>query len=321
MKISSLLSATLVSCALGFSAQAQDFPSGTISIVVPYGTGGGFDTAVRTFAPFYAAALGNNVNVITENIAGAGGQRGAASVYRSDPDGTTLGIFNLPGFALPAILGETLQYELQEMSWIGRLESQDYVLLAAANSGIETLDDVMALDDIIITSTGYGSTVLAALQITSSALGLDSKDPVYLTGYPSTSDQLVGLIRGDGNLSMAPVSSSASYIRSGDLVPIAVSGNNSPYQGVPTFAEAGFDELTPLNLQRSIAGPPGISAERLEVLRNAFNDVMSNEEFLAAAARVGMDVSPLDGEAAAQEVDISFEFYERFSTSLGNPNE
>lgn len=321
MKLKTLLSAAVISCSLSAAAQAQDFPEGTISIVVPYGTGGGFDTAVRTFAPFYADALGDNVNVITENISGAGGQRGAASVYRADPDGRTLGIFNLPGFALPAILGEDLQYDLEEMNWIGRLESQDYVLLAAADSGIETLEDVMALNDVVITSTGYGSTVLAALQITASALGLDTKDPIYLTGYPSTSDQLVGLIRGDGNLSMAPVSSSASYIRSGDLRAIAVSGTDSPYEGVPTFGDAGYSELTPLNLQRSIAGPPGISEDRLDVLREAFMEVVNDEEFLAAAERVGMDVAPLNGEEAAEEVSVSFDFYERFSASLGNPNE
>lgn len=321
MKMKALLSTLALSFAIGGAAHAQDYPGGNISIVVPYGTGGGFDTAVRTFAPYFADELGSNTNVITENVSGAGGQRGAAEVYRANPDGRKLGIFNLPGFALPAILGEELNYDLQELSWIGRLESQDYVLLVNANSDIHNLDDLMAQDEIVITSTGYGSTVLAGLQITMAALGLEDRDPIYLSGYPSTSDQLVGLVRGDGNVSMAPHSSSASYIRSGDLRPIASSGTSSPYDGVQTFEEAGYPELTPLNLQRSIAGPPGISEDRLQILREAFARAVENPDFLADAERVGMDIAPLDGDDTAAEVNTSFDFYERFSTSLGNPNE
>lgn len=319
MKIKTALLSAVAGIALMSGAQADVDPSDTVSIVVPYGPGGGFDRAVRGFAPYFSEALGG-ANVITENIPGAGGQRGSTEVSRSEPDGLTLGIFNLPGFALPAILGEEVGYDLRELSWIGRLESDDYVLIVAADSDIQTLDDLIAVDDLIITSTGYGSTVLAALQITASELGLAEKDPIYLSGYGGTTDAIVGLIRGDGQVSMAPVSSVTPYLESGDVRALAMSGNQSLFEGVPTFAEAGYPGLTPLNLQRSIAGPPGIDDATLTQLRSAFMDVVQNEEYLEYARSIGMNMSPMNGADTAADISSSFEFYERFSTSLENPN-
>ena len=306
--------------AMALAAPAHAFPDADISIVIPYGPGGGFDSAVRAFAPYFAKHLGKGVTVLPSNVPGAGGQRGTNTVYRAKPDGYTLGIINLPGFALPRVLGEPTEYDLLKMSWIGRIESQDYVLLTAASSKINSIADLQKQKDITFTSTGYGSTLLAASQIVSSALGLQAKKPIYLAGYAGTSDQLVALVRGDGNVSVAPVSTAAKYLQSGDLKALAVSGEGSGLTGVPTFAAAGFPELMALNVQRSIAGPPGMDAALLKRLRDAFNQTMVDPEFLATAKKARMDVMPLNGEKAAAEVKISFDFYEKFKTDLKNPN-
>jgi tripartite-type tricarboxylate transporter receptor subunit TctC len=305
---------------IGFSINAHAFPEADISIVIPYSPGGGFDSAVRAFGPHFAKQLGKNVTVLPRNVPGAGGRRGTTTVYRAKPDGYTLGIVNLPGFALPRVLGEPAEYDLREMSWIGRIESQDYVLLVAASSSINSIADLQKQKEITFTSTGYGSTILAASQIVANALGLKAKNPIYLTGYAGTSDSLVALLRGDGNVTIAPVSSATKYIQSGDLKALAVSGEVSELKGVPTFAKAGFPELTPLNLQRSIAGPPGMDGALLKRLRDAFNKTMADPEFLAAAQKARMDVAPLNGEKAAAEVKVSFEFYEKFKADLSNPN-
>ena len=298
----------------------QGLDNSTISIVVPYRPGGGFDRTVRTFAPFFAAQVGANVNVIPENVPGAGGQRGATKVYRAKPDGRTLGIFNMPGFVLPEVLGEKVDYDLRQLSWIGRLESQYYVLLVAGTSNLHTLDDVRQLEQLTIVATGYGSTALAASQIAAESLQLADDQPIFLAGYAGTADYLVALIRGDGNLALAPVSSAIKYIESGDLRPIAVAGPESPLDGVPTFAELGFAQLIPLDIQRSIAGPPGMDPALLEQLRGAFMRAVADPGFVEAARNARLDLGPLDGAATATEVANSFTFYEAFRTNLANPN-
>lgn len=298
----------------------EGLDNSTISVVVPYRPGGGFDRTVRTFAPFFAQQLGTNVNVIPENVPGAGGQRGATKVYRAKPDGRTLGIFNMPGFVLPEVLGEKVDYDLRELSWIGRLESQYYVLLVAGTSDLRTLDDVRQLEQVTIVATGYGSTALAASQIAAESLQLADEQPIFLAGYAGTADYLVALIRGDGNLALAPVSSAIKYIESGDLRPIAVAGPESTLDGVPTFAELGYAGLTPLDIQRSIAGPPGMDPALLEQLRGAFVRAVADPDFIEAARNARLDLGPLDGAATAAEVASSFKFYEAFRTNLANPN-
>jgi len=323
MRFTTLLIALLVLISGCSSDTDGSFPQNNISMVIPYGPGGGFDTTVRVFAPYFANHLGDGITVLPENIPGTGGRRGTATVYRAKPDGYTLGIFNLPGLVLPSVLGEKVDYELRELSWIGRVESQDYVVLVQAASNIHSIQDLQAQEKITFVSIGYGTTVLSAIQIMAEQLGLMSKDPIFLTGYEGTTDQLVALVRGDGNVTVSPISTAVQYVQSGNLRPLAVTGQNRNrnFPDVPTFAELGYPGLTPLNVQRSIAGPPGMDPALLTQLREAFTRVMADPGFLEAAAKAQMDVAPLDGDRAAAEIDANFSYYEKFKANLSNPNQ
>lgn len=324
MKQLMTLFVTLLILLTGCSQQADNaaFPQGNISMVIPYGAGGGFDTTVRVFAPYFAEQLGGGITVLPENIPGTGGRRGTATVYRAKPDGYTLGIFNLPGLVLPSVLGEKVDYELRELSWIGRVESQDYVLLVPSSSAINSIQDLQAQEKITFVSIGYGTTVLAAIQIMAEQLGLMSKTPTFLTGYSGTTDQLVALVRGDGNATLSPISTAQQYVQSGSLRPLAVTGDarSTHLPEVPTFTELGYPELAPLNVQRSIAGPPGMDPALLKQLRDAFNLAMADPEFVDTATKAQMDVAPLNGEEAAAAINENFTYYEKFKANLGNPN-
>ncbi|HSG64415.1 MAG TPA: tripartite tricarboxylate transporter substrate binding protein [Gammaproteobacteria bacterium] len=291
----------------------------SIAIVIPYRAGGGFDQTVRLFAPFFERHLGGDIAVIPENAAGAGGRLGATKVYRARPDGSTLGIFNLPGFVLPEVLGERVDYDLRRLSWIGRVESEDYALLVAADSEFQTLDDLRHAREITFVSTGYGSTILAASQIVAEQLGMVA-EPIFLTGYTGTAESLVGLMRGDGNVAIAPIASAERYVESGDLRALAVSGDPSALAGTPTFAELGYSELTPLNVQRSIAGPPDMDPAFLATLRAAFDAAVADPDFIAMAEGAGMTLDPTSGEAVVAEIEASFSYYERFRANLANPS-
>lgn len=304
------------------STAVADVPlkSHNVFVVIPYRPGGGFDLTVRAFAPYFARELGENIKVLPENIPGAGGRLGATTVYRAEPDGLTLGIFNLPGFVLPDIMGEEVAYDLRKLSWIGRLEAQQYLLLVSAESNIHSIEDLQTQDEILFLSTGYGSTALAACQIAANQLGLMEKDPIFLAGYSGTADYLVGLIRGDGNVALAPVSSASKYLASGDLRALAVTAPTDLVEGIPTFAELGYPKLALLDLQRSIAGPPGMDGDLLAAIRDAFSRAISNPEFREVAERARLELSPLDGRATAEAVEENFRFYRQFKANLANPN-
>jgi len=315
---------TLLVLLSGCSQQTDGtFPQNNIQMIIPYGPGGGFDTTVRVFAPYFAKHLGGGITVLPENIPGTGGRRGTATVYRAKPDGYTLGILNLPGLVLPSVLGEKVDYELRELSWIGRIESQDYVLLVQAASPINSLQDLQAQEKITFVSIGYGTTVLAAIQVVAEQMGLMSKNPTFLTGYEGTTDQLVALVRGDGNVTISPISTALQYVQSGNLRPLAVTGTgrSKHLPEVSTFTELGYPDLAPLNVQRSVAGPPGMDPALLAQLRDAFNKAMTDPEFIAAATKAQMDVAPLNGDEAAAAIVENFNYYEKFKANLRNPNQ
>lgn len=74
--------------ALGAPAKAQDFPDRTVTLVVPFAAGGSTDVVARIIAQKMSEDLGQQV--IVQNVAGAGGNLGAANVARADPDGYTI---------------------------------------------------------------------------------------------------------------------------------------------------------------------------------------------------------------------------------------
>jgi tripartite-type tricarboxylate transporter receptor subunit TctC len=321
MTLKTFRAAVVAATALvGLTSIAQAaFPEKDIEVIIPYGPGGGFDRAVRAIAPFLEKHLPGDVHVLPVNTPGAGGRKGATTVYRADPDGYTIGIFNMPGFLLPAILGEDLAYDLSKISWLGRVEANDYVLVVNAKSDIHTLDDLKALDRPVILSTAWGSTVLAASQITAEALGL--KNPTYVTGYPSTSDYQVGLVRGDGQVALAPVESVFEFISSGDLRPIAVTGANELLPDTPTFSTLGYPDLDKLNLERLIGGPPNLDPEAAKVLEESLAATLADPEFLEAAKEALLLPRPLNGADAASRVTNSIEMYEHYKPMLGKPAE
>ena len=105
--------------AVGCSGTSNDaFPNRDIEIVIPYNAGGGFDTYIRALAPHMEKHLPGDINVLPINVPGAGGRRGASEVYRADPDGYTIGIFNLPGVLLPQLQGLKINYNLSDVSWL-----------------------------------------------------------------------------------------------------------------------------------------------------------------------------------------------------------
>src|SRR5215467_6268433 len=76
---------------------AAGFPNKNIQFVIPYAPGGGFDVYVRFVGPVMEKYLPNKVNIVPINVPAGGGSRGVAQLYRSRPDGYTIGILNIPG--------------------------------------------------------------------------------------------------------------------------------------------------------------------------------------------------------------------------------
>ncbi len=300
---------------LAHQAGAAGFPEKDITFIIPYSTGGGMDTTARAVARVMGKYLPNRVNVVPKNVPGAAGRRGYNELVRTPPDGYTICVVNFPGAAIPALTGEEVTYDIDRFAWIGRMSTSAYVLaVSAKNDKIRKFADVRALErPIKITHTGFGSTSYAAAGIVKDAMGFKG---VALTGYKSSQEYILGMIRGDGDATIAPVQSFYKFVEAGDVRPLVTFEAQSTLPGTPTARSLGYPELEGLGVDRMVAAPPGTPSEIRKILSDAMQKAMQDPETLAWAKKTKRPFSPLDAEAATAHVDRATALYRKYKSSL-----
>jgi len=129
--------------ALTTAGQAQNYPTKTIRIVVPYPAGGPTDLVGRTVADALTKAL--KKTVVVENKAGAGGTIGSDSVAKSAPDGHTLLLGLMGPMSIAPKISPNLPYDpLKDLAPIRLVSLMPEVLVARPKLGLSTLAEVVA---------------------------------------------------------------------------------------------------------------------------------------------------------------------------------
>lgn len=306
----------LATLTLGLPAQARaEFPEKEITFIIPFSPGGGMDTTPRALLGPMSKYLPNNVKVVPKNVPGAGGRRGYAELARAKPDGYTICVINYPGAAMPSLTGQKATYDINQFAWVGRMSNSAYVIAAAGkNDAIKSFADLKKLGrPVKVTHTGFGSTSYAASGIVRDVMGIDL---VPVSGYKSSSEYIVGMIRGDGEVTIAPVESFYKFVQSGDVRAIVTFEAKPTLPGVPTVRSLGFDELEELGVDRMVAAPPGTPAPILKILSDAMMKAMQDPEAQAWAKKVRRDFNPMDTTEASAYLKKSTAFYTKYKSSL-----
>lgn len=293
---------------------AGTFPSKNIEFIIPYGPGGGFDRTTRMVIPYLEKYLPNHVTVVPKNVPGAGGRKGSATLYRAKPDGYTIGIMNMPGAAIPQMLGEKVAYDVDKLTWLGVISGTGYALSVAGKSPYKSVADLKKLGrPVKFTATGRGSTAYAVSEIATHILGIDAE---FITGYKGSSSYIVGLIRGDGDASVTPVSTVRKFVASGDVRPVLAMETRSSFAGVPTGADVGNAELDQLSLLRMVAAPPGTPAATVKVLSDALQKALADPGLIAAAKKAKEPLKPMDSHEAVRAERRMMNLYGKYKQAL-----
>jgi tripartite-type tricarboxylate transporter receptor subunit TctC len=266
--------ALLATLAVPARALAQ-YPNRNIDLIVPYGPGGGFDVYARAVAKVMDQRLPKNVRVIVRNLPGAGSIKGIATMYRSAPDGYTMGIVDLPGAVAPQIAGEQLPYDLDKATWLGVVNIGVYSLVVGKSSAFQTLDAFRKAARPPFFAT-TGSNDLAMAKIVASVLSFRAQ---YLTAYSGGPATHLAIIRGEADAGLGIDVAIARHLKSGDLrqlVWFAKKGARGTPTGVSNADDIGHPELANLGLYRIFAAPPGmpddIRGKLVDVVQKALND-------------------------------------------------
>ena len=281
--------------ALTGTPAAADWPNDKpIKFIIPYSPGGGFDTIVRIFAPELEKILGTQV--VPENIPGAGGTKGAATVARAEPDGYTIGIYNMPGFTVSALAGKDLGFELDKVTWLANLATESYGIAVKGDSSIGSLKDLCGQGrPVKLSDTGADSTSSIVARI---SFKLINCELINVTGYKGSKDAMIAVMRGEVDGTLKPIASLGKLVQSGDLKMIVTLTDTPELDGI----EATGPELGQFNLRRLIAAPPGLPADIRDRLSAALLEAAKSDAVKEWASSSGVTLNPVGAADAAKMV-------------------
>jgi tripartite-type tricarboxylate transporter receptor subunit TctC len=266
----------------------------TISLIVPYSTGGGYDIYARLIAPALANAL--DAQVIVENQPGAGGLLAINGIVNAAPDGTKIAIMNGAG-AAASILGgaEGANFGLDDLSYIGRVGEENTLVLSAADGDYQTWDDVVASDGFRFGSTGPGSSDYITPTILMEAFPL--KNSEIITGFPGQAETTLALLQGNVDGLTKPGDTSRPGIEAGDNTALLSMTMDAPedFASDATYVgELDLDEKQEMlltshikvnELGRPLVAPPGMDEGTLECMRDAYDRAAHDDANLLEQAK------------------------------------
>ena len=138
MRLTTTLAAALL---LAGTAFAQDYPTGPVTVVVPFAAGGPTDTVTRLVAEPMSAALGQQI--VVQNVGGAGGTLGATQVAKADPDGYTLLLHHIGMSTAPSLYADLAFDPVADFAPIGLVTSVPMTIVARKDFEPNTLEELI----------------------------------------------------------------------------------------------------------------------------------------------------------------------------------
>ena len=268
----------LISAALfGSAAQADDYPSHPIHLIVPYAAGGSADATARVIAKQIGKATGQTI--VVENRGGSASIVGTEVVKNADPDGYTLLLGQSGPISInPAVYKELPYDPLKDFVPISLTSTYPYIMVVNRSLGVKTLQEFVALARSKPGALNYGTTGVGASNHLLTEL-FDLKAGIKMTHIPyrGTALAVADLVAGQVQVVFSDPISALALVNSGTLVALAVtSKDRSPVApNVPTISESGYPGFDAVGWHGILAPaktPPAIVAKLNAEIVQALKD-------------------------------------------------
>src|SRR5262249_39397533 len=238
--IALVFSALLLSPAVAF---AQDWPTKTVRLIVPFGPGSTPDMVGRLIADHMQQKFGHPF--VIENRPGASANTGTDAVAKADPDGYTIGISLGGPLAINTLLFAKMPYDpAKDLAPITMLATQPSVLVVQASLSVNSVAELV---DLLRNNPGkynYGSIGNGSLShLAMEALALKSGTTMVHVPYPGSPQAMTAVLRNDVQMACLPAISVVPHVSSGKVKILAISlGQRSALlPTVRTLKETGLD--------------------------------------------------------------------------------
>lgn len=280
------------------AAGAQSYPSRPITIIAPFGAGGGTDTLARILAEGMKVSLGQPV--IVENITGAAGSIGVGRASRAAPDGHTLILGNWATFVVNGAV-RALPYDLlNDFAPVALIATQPLVLVANKDVPATDLKELVAWlkanpNKATVGTTGIGSAVHLAAVLFKAKSEIHLQLVPYRGGGVQTMQDLLG---GQISLQFTQASNALPHVRASQIKAYAVTSetrlNAAP--DIPTFDEAGLPGLH-VSLWHAIWVPRGTPKDVIAKINGAITHALADSATRQKLANIGQEIFPPDRQS------------------------
>jgi tripartite-type tricarboxylate transporter receptor subunit TctC len=306
-------------------AQAPFYQGKTVTIVVGYLSGDGYDIWARLLAAHMGKHIPGNPGFIVQNMPGAGSMITANNIYNvAKPDGLTMGAIG-PSLYLDQLIGKKeVQFDWAKFGWVGSTENTPWLFYMNSNTPYKSIDDVRKSKEAPkCSATSSGTSGHFIPKLFEEALG--AKFNVVM-GYRGGAEQDLAFERGEVVCRALSIPTFfarepfTTWRRENRVRILMQTGRkrDAKMPDVPTIHELMTEYKTPAatrslvtailasgDLGRPFITPPAVAADRLKILRDAFHKTMSDPGFLADVKTRKLTADPDTGEqleAIAKEV-------------------
>ncbi len=301
-------------------ASAASFYRGkTLTIIVPYGPGGGYDQWPRIISPYMQKYLGVD-KVLVVNQPGGGGLVGTNKIYAAQADGLTIGDTNAAGDVFSQLAKDQgVSFDVSKFNWVGRPDNDPHIVAVHADGLYKSFADLLQAGAKGVTlkalATGAGSSDYNAAVITYNAFKTRFQ---MVAAFSGSSDEKAAFLSGNGD-TMSVSASDIAQISSQAKTVLLIS--DQPFDklpNVPTVMDLAKQQNLPdssikglqamvgvMGLGHAFFAPPGMLADRLATLRVAFQKSLEDPSFIAAAENANLYVGYASSDNLKQMTDTA----------------
>jgi len=290
-------------------ADADDYPSRPITMIVPFAPGGGTDVLARVLADRMREPLGQPV--IVENIAGASGVLGVTKVVRALPDGYTLSIGTSTTHVLTGGLYALPFDLLKDLAPIAEIAAEPLLIVVKKNLPAANLDELIAwlkqnADRASAGTSGVGSTG----HLTGIAFQKITGTRYQFIPYRGNGPAVQDLVAGNIDFMIEPSSNFLMQVRAGTVRALAVTAGRriATAAEIPTVDEAGLPGFY-ASLWFGLWAPKNTPAPVIARLNAAVVETLADPFIRTRLAEIGPQIVPREQQtpealAADQKADI-----------------
>jgi len=281
------------------SAAAENYPSRSITMIVPFAAGGPTDTVARVLAQ----ALGKNLGqtIIIENLGGAGGTLAAARAAKAAPDGYTIFVNHLGQATAPALYKKLPYDPIGDFAPIGLATDATMVMVARTDVPAATLGELIDYvkknkDTISMGHAGIGAASHLCEMLFMSAIDTE----LTLVAYRGTAPAMTDLLGGQIQLICDQATSAISNIKAGKVKAYTVTTPTriASLPDVPTSVEGGLSELQ-VSVWHGLYAPKGTPKPVIDRLVTALQ--ASLEDAALKARFADLATEPVSKDRATPE--------------------